>query len=71
MLSCLKFSFFDAIIIISAIGFSPFNYSIITIQKAGKLNTNQVPTQLNDKTQHYSHRTLEVTAGVTSNFSIQ
>jgi len=63
MLSCLKFPFFDAIIIISAIGFSPFNYSIITIQKVTKLNTNQVQTQLNDGSQHYSQRTLEVTAG--------
>jgi len=35
------------------------------------LNANQVQTQLIDRTQHNSHRTLEVTAGVTSNFSIQ
>jgi len=66
MLSCF-FPFFDAILIISAIGFS-FNYRIITIKRGGKLNANQVQTQLNDRTQHYSHRTLEVTAVVTSNF---
>jgi len=70
MLSCLKFQFFDAKIV-SAIGFSPFNYSIIPIQKSITLNANQVQTQRIDRTQHYFHRTLEVTAGVISNFSIQ
>jgi len=72
MLSCLKFRFFDAISIL-AIGFSPFNYSIIItiIQNPRMLNANQVQTQLIDRTQHYSDRTLEVTAGVTSNFPIQ
>jgi len=45
MLSCSKFWFFDVIIIpcsvLSAIGFYPFNYNILTIQKARSLNVNQ------------------------------
>jgi len=51
MLSCLKFPFFDAIII-SAIGFSLFNYSIITIQKVWKLNANQIQTQILQMIEH-------------------